>query len=295
LAKQETAKKSEIFFFYLSVVMVMMYINLMYSATFMYYTSPIEKRMGFEVSEYTNEEIQEYSDWLVEKINTLSTQVPRDGEGKVVLSDDVVEKSLKAVQNISDDIPQLKGYVDSNPIPFEDSVYNLAMGTLAETDFIFFQIQYNTAMYSLNLPQTIAHEAAHARGFAREDECNFIGYYSGINSDDPVLQYSSCMSMLMSVLALSEEDITYLSLVSPEDLSPEALDDLEYDLESFNTAIDEYIEREGMTEEDYEKMVDELVGEYNDMLVENGVEEGIKSYYYDLYLAIGLYQSMNNV
>jgi hypothetical protein len=291
LLKHEPAPKAEVVLFYISIVAIMMYFNFMLSSSFMYYTSPIEKKMGFEVYEYSDEEMQEYSDWLVEKVNTLSTEVPRDEEGKVVLSDDIIQKSLKAVQDVSDDIPQLKGYVDSNPEPFDDSLYNLAVGTMAETDFIFFQIEYTSEMYGLSLPVTIAHEAGHARGFGREDECNFIGYYAGINSDDPVLQYSAYMNMLLSVTGIQDEEEPF---VTEDDLSANVLKDIEFDEEAFVAGTAEYIEREGMTEEDYEEMVEELVGDYNDMLVENGVEEGIQSYYYDLYLAVGLYLSMQN-
>ncbi|MBE6598045.1 MAG: DUF3810 domain-containing protein [Ruminococcaceae bacterium] len=42
---------------------------------------------------------------------------------------------------------------------------------------------------------TTAHEMAHQRGIARENEANFMAYLACISSDDPYLQYSGYLSM----------------------------------------------------------------------------------------------------
>lgn len=40
------------------------------------------------------------------------------------------------------------------------------------------------------LPVTITHELAHTRGFAHEDECNFLGILAAVNHPDPAWQYA---------------------------------------------------------------------------------------------------------
>lgn len=45
------------------------------------------------------------------------------------------------------------------------------------------------------LPFTAAHELAHQRGIAREDEANFIAYLVCIGSDDPYVRYSGYLNM----------------------------------------------------------------------------------------------------
>lgn len=45
------------------------------------------------------------------------------------------------------------------------------------------------------LPFTAAHELAHQRGIAREDEANFIAYLVCIGSDDPYIRYSGYLNM----------------------------------------------------------------------------------------------------
>ncbi len=42
----------------------------------------------------------------------------------------------------------------------------------------------------MSLPHTICHEMAHQRGFAREDEANYIAYLACIHSDNPLFVYS---------------------------------------------------------------------------------------------------------
>jgi hypothetical protein len=52
------------------------------------------------------------------------------------------------------------------------------------------EANYNRLEPASTLPHTIAHEKAHQRGIALEDEANFIGYLVCITSDDPYARYS---------------------------------------------------------------------------------------------------------
>ena len=52
---------------------------------------------------------------------------------------------------------------------------------------------YNRVTPAATLPHTVAHEKAHQRGIAREDEANFIGYLVCVLSDDPYARYSGAL------------------------------------------------------------------------------------------------------
>lgn len=52
------------------------------------------------------------------------------------------------------------------------------------------EANYNRLVPAPDLPHAVAHEKAHQRGIALEDEANFIGYIACILSDDPYLRYS---------------------------------------------------------------------------------------------------------
>jgi hypothetical protein len=51
------------------------------------------------------------------------------------------------------------------------------------------EAQYDGELPEVSLPFTAAHELAHARGFAREDEANLLGIAAGLASGEPYLQY----------------------------------------------------------------------------------------------------------
>ncbi len=57
----------------------------------------------------------------------------------------------------------------------------------------------NAGPANWQLPFTATHEAAHLRGWAREDEANFLGFWVLRNDPDPALSYSAWGSALLYV------------------------------------------------------------------------------------------------
>lgn len=58
-----------------------------------------------------------------------------------------------------------------------------------------------------SLPYTAAHELAHQRGIAREDEANFVAFLACMESDDPYIRYSGYINLLEYVMdALNKAD-----------------------------------------------------------------------------------------
>jgi hypothetical protein len=53
----------------------------------------------------------------------------------------------------------------------------------------------NMVFPDYTLPYTAAHELAHQRGIAREDEANFIAFLVCMESDDPYIRYSACLNV----------------------------------------------------------------------------------------------------
>lgn len=70
------------------------------------------------------------------------------------------------------------------------------------------EANYNEEAPACDLPFVIAHEKAHQRGFAREDEANFVGFLACVNASDPFVRYSGylqAMPRVMNVLATTNE------------------------------------------------------------------------------------------
>ncbi len=71
------------------------------------------------------------------------------------------------------------------------------------------EANYNEESPACDLPYVVAHEKAHQRGFAREDEANFIGFLACVNSTDPFVRYSGylqAMPRVMNVLATTNQE-----------------------------------------------------------------------------------------
>lgn len=58
---------------------------------------------------------------------------------------------------------------------------------------LFAECNVNTAQPDYAIPFTAAHESAHSRGIAFENECNFLAFLSCINSSYPEYRYSGYM------------------------------------------------------------------------------------------------------
>ncbi len=77
----------------------------------------------------------------------------------------------------------------------------------------------NTNFPSYTLPYTMAHEMAHQRGIAREDEANFVAYLVCLESDDNYIRYSAYLNMfeyLSNALYKADREM-YKELISDLD------------------------------------------------------------------------------
>lgn len=112
---------------------------------------------------------------------------------------------------------------------------------------------------------TTAHEMAHQRGIARENEANFIAYLVCITSDDPYMQYSGYLNMyeyLASPLYSASKDL-YTQAVRSLDTR------VRYDLSCYSDFFDKYRDNAAATVSDT----------VNDTYLKvQGTEEGSKSY-----------------
>ena len=144
---------------------------------------------------YTDRELIQVRNHIVEELNALTEQMERDGEGFLVYQGDMKQEAVRAMQGLGEEYELLSGY------------YPQAKGITA-SDFLSQQYMmgyyfpfsmeanYNTSMYIANVPATLCHELAHLKGFIYEDDANFIGFLACINSDDPFYRYSGYLSVL---------------------------------------------------------------------------------------------------
>lgn len=87
----------------------------------------------------------------------------------------------------------------------------------------------NTNASSFELAHIMAHEMAHARGVARENEANLLAYYALLKSEDAYLRYSASMlaslNLLSAVRKTNEEQYQFLRARLPDTVNRELQND----------------------------------------------------------------------
>lgn len=148
--------------------------------------------VGWEVKESPVSELYDLTAELAQKCNSLRKSTNVDEKGVVALNgsvDDAFKRSRVGYDRLAFDYPLLDGTY-SRPKP----VLTSKLMSYAGITGIFLPYTYeanvNTMTPESSLPQTIMHEMAHQRGFAREDEANFIGYLACKYHPDIDFQYS---------------------------------------------------------------------------------------------------------
>lgn len=123
-------------------------------------------------------------------------------------------------------------------------------------------VNINTPIMSL--PHTICHEMAHQRGYAREDEANFIAYMACLQSDNPLFAYSA----YYTAFSYAMNELRFYDAESWELI-----------MQSINKNVVEDMEQENAYWKQYETISSELTSAVNDTyLTIMTVEDGVKSY-----------------
>lgn len=136
---------------------------------------------------------------LIERTNSLRSLVLEDDNGVMYIEDGVdgiISRAKDGFNRISKTIPQLDGKFGKPKKIFFSKA--LTYTGIAGIYFPFTgEANINTNIPLLTLPSTIIHEMAHQRGFAREDEANYIAYLACISHPNIDFQYSGTLLALI--------------------------------------------------------------------------------------------------
>ena len=179
----------------LSCIAVVVCIIMSLNCTMLYHCSRIDANPNVDYREYTIEELETLRNYVVEQCNAYSLLVDRDNNGYVIYSGDMQAEAKKALNNISDIYPKLKGYYpDVKKLQFSNL---MSQAYIAGYYFPFsMEANCNGNMYITNYPDVYCHELSHLHGYIYEDEANFIAYLACINSDDVLFKYCGYLSVL---------------------------------------------------------------------------------------------------
>lgn len=134
----------------------------------------------------------------------------------------------------------------------------------------------NLVFPDYSLVFTSAHELAHQRGIARENEANFVAFLVCIGSEDVYLQYAGYLNMLEYLInALAVADLDRLDALL--DACP---DELLREMIAYNEIFDQY----------RDSVVGEISGSINDAYLQSQGTPGTRSYGMVVDLAVAYYR-----
>ncbi len=160
-----------------------------------FYRYPMAQLMELDTSQKTAEQLYAVCCELAQNAAREREGLATDENGCVSFNVSVFEELTRTESGykaLREDYPFLwTGTWRQKPVLLSEQwSYTLIVGMY----FPFFsECNVNTAQPDYAIPYTASHESAHSRGFAREDECNFLAFLSCINSEYGEFRYSGYM------------------------------------------------------------------------------------------------------
>lgn len=182
----------------LSVVFFLFHINWGLN----YFREPLFDRLKFKKQEYSNKELIDLTDQLIEKMNFIHFSIT--GNDTLIVENSSTKKELKKIaensyKDLQINYPQFYYY---NP-SVKNSLFSLPltyMGFAGYINPITNEAQVNSLIPKNSFSATTCHEIAHQLGIASEKEANFIGYLAATNSKDIHFNYSGNLMALRYLL-----------------------------------------------------------------------------------------------
>ena len=231
--------------------------------------------------EYNKEDLNNLYKFLIKKCNETRELVLEDEENVMKCKGnykEVLSRSRDAYENVTILNLDKRGEY-ATPKPILNSKLLCYTGITGIYSPFTGEANINIAVPNIYLPFTILHEMAHQRGYANEDEANFLAYIACINNKEFDFRYSGyIMALKYTSSAMASIDYDNYKKLN-KNLSPEVTNDLK-DSSEFWKKYD------GKISESSDKM-------NSTYLKSNGVKEGTESYgkivdllltYYSLYI-----------
>lgn len=187
-----------------------------------YNGTQLSEKLDLEQKDVSYEELEHTALCLIEEIDSVIASVDYRYNGASVMNysfDELNDEMNKAYKSFSDKNEFIQ--------PLSSNVKIIGVSPVMTYTHISGIFTYYTAEANLNInypdytiPYTMAHEMAHQRGIAPEDEANFVAFLVCLESEDPYIRYSGCMNMLeyvMSAMNKADRD-RYSEFVSTVDL-----------------------------------------------------------------------------
>lgn len=243
-----------------------------------YHTDTLDTRLDYTKTEVNAETLEETAERLVAEVNALAGEVDYGEDGFSKMPYSLSEMNGKLLDAYAP-VCERYAFVQSLRSRIKPVLASRLMSYTHITGVYSFytgEANLNTHFPDYTLPYTAAHELAHQRGIARENEANFIAFLVLCESDDAYIRYCGYLNMLEYVsnaLYDTDADAYYRVMRS---LDERVLDELR----AYASFFEKY---EDSAAADVSDAVNDAY------LKANGNEAGTKSYGLVVELAVAYY------
>ena len=168
-----------------------------------YYAPSLDQKLSLERTPVSKEELSRTADILSKELNEIAPTLLSTESGATVMPYSFLKmngKLLEAYEAAADKYGAFSTYPSTlKPVMLSEAMsYTHITGVYT---FFTGEANVNVNFPDYTLPFTAAHELAHQRGIAREDEANFVAFLVCMESDDPYIRYSGLLSTYEYVLS----------------------------------------------------------------------------------------------
>ena len=167
-----------------------------------YYGATLDRKLELSRDPASADDLYQTALILAKQINALTGELLIDTSGASVMPDSIGEmnaKLMKAYRTFTADrdFPD-HFYSRVKPVMLSGAMnYTHITGVYS---FFTGEANINVAFPDYCIPFTAAHELAHQRGVAREDEANFVAFLVCLSSEDTYIRYSGLLNVYEYVM-----------------------------------------------------------------------------------------------
>jgi len=159
---------------------------------FNYNRQSLSEKLKLDIRKSDIIELENLSEYLFQKVLILRKNIKEDSLGIMSLNNNFSNISKMAIQGYDNikltQISNSKYYSKPKRILFSGIMSNLGVSGIYSP--FTGEVNINSKLPEVQIPFTLCHEMAHQRGYAKEDEANFISYIVCKNHENIEFKYS---------------------------------------------------------------------------------------------------------
>ena len=158
-----------------------------------YYADSFQQKSGLYAPKTSVEELYKVTEYFAKRLDGLADQVERDENG--VFAEDMAY-IFDCSTEIYDGVSGEYSFLGQTPVKPKPMIFSRVMSFFNYTGIYFpftGEANINIDQPSMLMPSTIAHELAHQRGIASEQEANFVAVLTCAKSGKAVYDYSGSL------------------------------------------------------------------------------------------------------